>query len=84
MSYDYNEEFDNFLYEEVGNQKLNYLVGDLFLRAYAAVSLREYFATAFEEFYLGEPKDIKYISPSLYKKINLINEEQMEINQNEI
>ena len=83
MNTDYNEEFDNFLYEEVGNQKLNYMVGDLFIRAYAAVSLREYFATAFEEFYLGESKDVKYISPNLYKKINLINDEQMENNLNE-
>ncbi len=84
LNYDYDENFDNFLYNEVGNQKLNYITGELFLRAYASVSLREYFATAFEEFYLGDSKDIKHISPYLYKKIALINEEQMEINEDEI
>ena len=84
LNYQYNKEFDNFLYNEIGNQKLNYLVRDLFLRAYAAVSLREYFATAFEEFYLGNFKNIKEISPYLYEKINLINQEQIEINNNEL
>ena len=48
------------------------------------MSLREYFATAFEEFYLGNFKNIKEISPYLYEKINLINQEQIEINNNEL
>ena len=30
LNYQYNKEFDNFLYNEIGNQKLNYLVRDLF------------------------------------------------------
>lgn len=84
LNHNYDENLDNFLYNEVGNQKLNYITGELFLRAYASVSLREYFATAFEEFYLGTPKDIKYISPYLYEKIVLINEDQMETNEDEI
>ena len=44
----------------------------LFVRAYAATSLREYFATAFEAYFLKGPYSIKHISPEVYKKIDTI------------
>jgi len=78
----YEKELDLFLYDEVGNANLNKLINGLFMRGYSAVSLREYFATTFEEYYLGNNFDVKGISPFLYEKINLINEEQ-ELNKNE-
>ena len=80
LNSNYDKEFDAFMYNEVGNEKLNNLTNGLFLRGYSVVSLREYFATAFEEYYLGNRQDVKDISPFLYKKINSINEEEMETN----
>ena len=40
---------DDFLYKDVGYALLNNLVMGLFPSAYAATSLREYFARGFEE-----------------------------------
>ena len=44
----YDEEFDRFLHEEVGYEKLSILTNDIFINPYAITSLREYFAMAFE------------------------------------
>ena len=48
------------------------MVSGLFNSAYAATSLREYFANAFEEYFLGNRKNLSKISPQLYKKIDFI------------
>ena len=42
----------------------------IFIRPYAAISLREYFATGFEAYYLGKQNELEKISPMLYDKIN--------------
>jgi hypothetical protein len=42
----------------------------IFIRPYAAISLREYFATGFEAYYLGNKIHLEKISPMLYDKIN--------------
>jgi len=42
----------------------------LFIRPYASISLREYFATGFEAYYLGKKNSLEKISPMLYDKIN--------------
>ena len=41
----------------------------LFIRPYAAVALREYFATGFEAYYLGKQATLEKISPILFDKI---------------
>ena len=44
----------------------------MFIRPYASVSLREYFATGFEAYYLGKRDSLEKISPILYDKINAL------------
>jgi len=71
---EYNEEFDKFLFQDVGYKKLGSVVSGIFINAYAPTSLREYFATGFADFYLN-PNDhtnLKNSSPILYKKITLL------------
>ncbi len=61
--------FDTFLYKRVGTNMLKMLTTGLFIRPYGAVSLREYFATGLEAYYLGKDKVLEKISPLLYDKI---------------
>mgnify|MGYP003657712206 FL=1 len=75
---DYDEEFDLFLYKEVGYDVLRLLVVDLFTAAYSATSLREYFARGFEEYYLGNRLYLKDLCPYVYKKLSLLNEKDQE------
>lgn len=69
---DYSEEFDNFLYKDVGYVALNNITDHLFASAYGATSLREYFANGFEHFYLYNTKNISQTSPVLFNKIQLL------------
>ena len=69
MNLEYDKEFDDFLFKEVGYEKIRNLAPTLFVRPYAATSLREYFATGFEEYYLKGPEQVKKISLQLYRKI---------------
>jgi len=66
---EYCEKFDDFLYLQIGYPVLRGLASGLFLSPYAATSVREYFADAFEEYFIREPKYVKLISPSVYFKI---------------
>jgi len=66
----YDEKFDIFLYQRVGPSMLRMATAGLFIRPYASVSLREYFATGFEAYYLGKQDTLEKISPMLYDKIN--------------
>tara|TARA_R110002110_G_scaffold8912_1_gene44418 strand:+ start:2147 stop:2830 length:684 start_codon:yes stop_codon:yes gene_type:complete len=73
MDAEYNKEFDMFLYEKVGYDKLATFMRGLFISPYAATSLREYFATGFTEYYLdSNHKFLQKVSPALYKKIILL------------
>ena len=65
----YDEDFDKFLYKRVGKNMLRLATSGMFIRPYAAVSLREYFATGFEAYYLGKRDTLQKISPSLYDRI---------------
>ena len=66
---------DAFLYKELGYEKLANFVSGLFITPYAVTSLREYFATAFEDYYLNNKSQrIKDISPEAYKKLDYIND----------
>lgn len=67
---EYEKEFDMFLYEKIGYDKLAGLMSGLFINPYAATSLREYFATAFTDFYMDSNHQfLEKVSPELYKKI---------------
>jgi len=71
MNSEYDQEFDQFLLNKVGYDKLSQLVQGLFISPYAATSLREYFAVGFTEFYLHPDTHnfLKKISPALYQKL---------------
>lgn len=68
---EYDQEFDTYLYKNIGYNKLGALLRGLFLSPYAATSLREYFANGFEKYFLQNPDEVKRISPALYKKMTL-------------
>ena len=63
-------EFDKFLYDRIGKRMLNMVTSSIFIRPYASVSIREYFATGFEAYYLGKRDELFQMSPDLYNKIN--------------
>ena len=68
---EYTKELDLYLYQDVGYDRLNFICNSygIFCSAYAATSLREYFANGFEHYFLDAPKYLSEISPQLYKKI---------------
>ena len=73
MNTEYDKEFDMFLYQKIGYDKLSDLMMGLFITPYAATSLREYYATGFTEFYLDSNHNFfRKVSPELYKKLILI------------
>ena len=71
----YNQEIDDYLYEEVGYDVLNDIVNGLFVSAYAATSVNEYYARGFEEWVFGHRKEIKKLSPALYRVFDDLFEE---------
>lgn len=66
---EYSQEFDNYLYQEVGYETLHTLLEGLFVSPYGATSLREYFANCFEEFFAGDSYYVRTVSPRTYHKI---------------
>lgn len=67
---EYSTEFDAYLYKKVGYPVLTSLTMGLFLSPYGATSLREYFANAFESFFLNDEAEyVKHISPVVYNKL---------------
>ena len=77
METEYNPEFDKFLLDSVGYDKLNIICNGLFINAYAPTSLREYFATAFTDYYMNpnQHNSLKEVSPAVYEKISELNSE---------
>ena len=75
---EYSEEFDNFLYNDIGYDALEMLAIELFLDPYSITSLREYFASGFEEYYLENRLYLKNLSPYVYKKLFLLNDNDLE------
>ena len=65
----YDPGFDKFLYKRVGRNMLRMATVGIFIRPYASVSLREYFATGFEAYYLGKQDTLESISPILFDKL---------------
>ena len=66
----YDKDFDMFLYKRVGRNLIRLMTSGMFIRPYAAVSLREYFATGFEAYYLGKQELLEKISPMLFDTID--------------
>lgn len=66
---DYSKDLDDYLYQTLGYDKLETFCNGLFLRPYAVTGLREYFATAFEDFLLEDAAYVKNISPMAFKKV---------------
>lgn len=73
----YTKEFDEFLYMQVGYDRLNVITVGLFVSPYAATSLSEYFANGFEHYFSGESAYLRKISPRLYNKIKYLTSEEM-------
>ena len=72
---EYDKEFDEFLYQDIGYGKLSTLMRGLFINPYAATSLREYFATGFTDFYLhSDHSALQQVSPKLYKKLLMLHD----------
>lgn len=73
---EYSKAFDEYLHYEVGYEKANNLCMGIFLDPYSSVSISEYFATAFEYYYMSE--DVQYLKnlcPVLYSKLVALDEE---------
>lgn len=68
MNCEYSQEFDDYLYD-LGYEKIKNLMNGIFLNPYSVTSLREYFASGFEEFTLGDKKYMSEVCPKLYEKI---------------
>tara|TARA_R110000824_G_scaffold72872_2_gene185630 strand:- start:14 stop:682 length:669 start_codon:yes stop_codon:yes gene_type:complete len=71
---EYDRGIDEFLYQDVGYGKLNNLVNGLLPSAYAATSLREYFAICFEEYFMGDVQYLKSICPIAFEVIESLTE----------
>ena len=69
----FDKKFDDFLYKRVGKNLLRMMTSGIFIRPYASVSLREYFATGVEAYYVGDRDILSKISPRLYEKIKRLN-----------
>ena len=70
LNKNYTEEFDEFLYKDVGYSFIWTMAPSLFYSPYAATSINEYFANGFEAFYMKKDLTrLKQISPQLYKKL---------------
>lgn len=66
---EFSQELDDYLYLDVGYDTLWNLINGLYPSPYAATSLREYFARGFEEYAMGNRKELKNICPALYSRI---------------
>ncbi len=66
---EYSTDLDDYLYKELGYEKLETFTNGLFITPYATIGVREYFATAFEDCLLKSSPYVKKISPMVYRKI---------------
>jgi len=70
LNTEYSKDFDEFLYQEVGYDKLTFFTMGLFVSPYGATSYREYFANGFEHYFLNDPQYVKVVSPAVYDKVD--------------
>ena len=69
VTLEFSQELDDYLYKEVGYDVLWNFINGLFPSPYAITSLREYFARGFEEYVMGNVRDLRSTCPMLYSKI---------------
>jgi len=69
---EYDYEFDQHLYKNIGYDTLRGVSSELFYSPYAVTALREYWANGFENYLLGVRGKLKEISPVLYSKIDAL------------
>jgi len=71
MEIDYSEEFDRFLYEDIGYPLLENIINGIFVSPYAVTSLKEYYANGLEKYFMNaeDRNYLKYIRPQLYYKL---------------
>ena len=74
VPFEYDPEWDKFLYQTVGYDILHILTPGLFASPYGATSLREYWANVFEHFYLTSTSAAARISPEAFEKIKELND----------
>lgn len=65
----YEKKFDNYLYNTIGYGKIRSVSENLFISPYAATCLREYFANAFENFFINDIYLVKKVCPNIYYKL---------------
>ena len=69
----YHQQFDEYLYTQVGYPALAAYTNGLFYSPYAITSVREYFAKGFEAYFLHKDlKTLANISPILYNRIETL------------
>jgi len=69
---EYVQEYDDYLLHTIGYPTLASLCIGIFPTAYSPTSIREYFATGFEAYFLGDRAYLKKMCPVLYRKIKEI------------
>jgi hypothetical protein len=72
LNVNFSQDYDDLLYRTIGYPLLTNLSMGLFLSPYGITSIREYFATGFEHYYLKDRNYLKTISPKIYQKINYL------------
>ena len=68
MTITHTQKFDDYLYKQVGYEHLTNLAMGLFINPYSITDIREYFATGFTEYLMGDRNYLRTVSPFLYKK----------------
>jgi len=75
---DYDADFDEFLFKKVGYEKLQNLSSGMFLDPYSITSLREYWSTGFEKYFLGNRVYLKEVCPYIDRKLSLLELEEVQ------
>ena len=70
MNVEYDQDFDELLHKKIGYERLANLLMGVYTTPYAATSLREYFATGFEDYFLHDAAYLKKVSPNLFNKVD--------------
>ena len=60
------------MYNTIGYDIVETLTTGLFVKPYAATDIREYYATAFEEYLLGDIEYLKRVRPVAFSKVHLV------------
>ncbi len=67
----YSQAVDDYFFVDIGYPVLAQIFSfaKLFIGPYSATSIREYFASGFDQYFLGEQMLVRNFSPSLYRKL---------------